>query len=1019
MQHAYHLLPGGGLPTTNPIMKSLTENGPEYPASRGSKISGDPACTVVARGSARRLPTCNSSSAVGFQAVDDGKVTGRSQNILRDYVFSFLFVNDIRRAKRIKDKKDCWNTVPCNNGRCKTCPFIDKSTVTIAGATGRRFTGTEQTTCSDKNVVYLISCNRCGFQYVGETKQTLRERFSQHKNSVKKRSLRTLLVKHFSDKEHCVGDMTVKVLKKMDANVDKDRVKAELTAAEDFWIRTLVCAYPFGLNDKIKGYGCATEISAPCLHKGVPYFSAKMDRRRWGHGRKRRTNRVINGSFLSEVRRLGNDLEIKNGLRSIAVFMKRQTLATLKYCNKILEGNAVNLDSKLRFVLTAFLAGYFLDRQVLKLQQPDRYRIKVKFVNKGMEYIGLQNIFRDRSPNKIFGSQIRNDVKKPGIVYEYEPPISRKLCNYTKVLKDLNMVGLKGLDKVSCACDSGTFGYEPVGHVITGDVALIPNEGLRTIFLKGAKYRIPIKIDWNLVDIEAARAVVTYTNYLLRKKFITSAQAQEYSDRFMHIVKSRIVLCKRSKQQDNYIDWDSEYRVPLEELQKKYVICQADKAANNFIFICRFWYIQVLCKEMGVICNSDGVAAMGNLTYRSVSTAAELLFKKHAALCSRFGLSLDKKSEVLPLIFATPKLHKTPFAFRFIAGARCSSVKPLNLLLFRILSHLQRHFRNYCKTISRLTGTSCYWSVKNSIEAVEGIKLFASKHNVGNVVTCDFSTLFTTLPHQVIKACLFQLVDMCYKNAGKRFIAIGYNKEWYANEPGEQNADCYSLEDVKELISTVLDETYVQFAGIIFKQIKGVTMGGNSSSLIADLTLSVMEFNYMAKAKKDGNAEDCWIGRYIDDVGAVNKPTFESNSKQIYGEDLVLKVTNADKNRAAFLDLSIKIDNGVSFAVYNKTEDFNFEVVRYPFADSNMHTNVGLGVFYSQLIRVARICSRGTDFEKRLLDMYHTFLLHGYDREDLLKKFFHFAQRCRGLLFKYDICYRTDIVGIVDRVFNR
>ncbi len=57
------------------------------------------------------------------------------------------------------------------------------------------------------------------------------------------------------------------------------------------------------------------------------------------------------------------------------------------------------------------------------------------------------------------------------------------------------------------------------------------------------------------------------------------------------------------------------------------MICPADKAANNYIFICKFWYIKVLCKELGVICKSDGVAATGNLTYRSVSTAAELLFK--------------------------------------------------------------------------------------------------------------------------------------------------------------------------------------------------------------------------------------------------------------------------------------------------------------------------------------------------------------------------------------------------------
>ncbi len=110
------------------------------------------------------------------------------------------------------------------------------------------------------------------------------------------------------------------------------------------------------------------------------------------------------------------------------------------------------------------------------------------------------------------------------------------------------------------------------------------------------------------------------------------------------------------------------------------------------------------------------------------------------------------------------------------------------------------------------------------------------------------------------------------------------------------------------------------------------------------------------------------------------------------------------------------------------TEDFNFEVVRYSFADSNIHTNVGLGIFYGQLVHVARICSRGTDFEKSVLELYHTFLLYGYDREALLKFFFSFCTS-GGLYLNtrihdaddgcLSICYRADIVGLVDWVFNR
>ena len=36
--------------------------------------------------------------------------------------------------------------------------------------------------CSTSNCVYLITCCRCAFQYVGETVQYLRDRFSGHRN---------------------------------------------------------------------------------------------------------------------------------------------------------------------------------------------------------------------------------------------------------------------------------------------------------------------------------------------------------------------------------------------------------------------------------------------------------------------------------------------------------------------------------------------------------------------------------------------------------------------------------------------------------------------------------------------------------------------------------------------------------------------------------------------------------------------------------------------------------------------
>ena len=39
--------------------------------------------------------------------------------------------------------------------------------------------------CGSRNVIYLISCGKCGLQYVGKTSQTLRSQLNNHHNRLK------------------------------------------------------------------------------------------------------------------------------------------------------------------------------------------------------------------------------------------------------------------------------------------------------------------------------------------------------------------------------------------------------------------------------------------------------------------------------------------------------------------------------------------------------------------------------------------------------------------------------------------------------------------------------------------------------------------------------------------------------------------------------------------------------------------------------------------------------------------
>ena len=55
---------------------------------------------------------------------------------------------------------------------------------------------------------------------------------------------------------------------------------------------------------------------------------------------------------------------------------------------------------------------------------------------------------------------------------------------------------------------------------------------------------------------------------------------------------------------------------------------------------------------------------------------------------------------------------------------------------------------------------------------------------------------------------------------------------------------------------------------------------------------------------------------------------------QIYPSELQLNKANASDTEAAFLDLHLSISNeSVSTKFYDKRDDFNFEIVIYPFLD--------------------------------------------------------------------------------------
>ena len=63
--------------------------------------------------------------------------------------------------------------------------------------------------------------------------------------------------------------------------------------------------------------------------------------------------------------------------------------------------------------------------------------------------------------------------------------------------------------------------------------------------------------------------------------------------------------------------------------------------------------------------------------------------------------------------------------------------------------------------------------------------------------------------------------------------------------------------------------------------------------------------------------------------------------------------------------ISGRVERFVSSKIYDKRDDFDFDIVNFPFLDGDVPRSASYGVYISQLIRFARVSSHVVDFNAR------------------------------------------------------
>ena len=86
-----------------------------------------------------------------------------------------------------------------------------------------------------------------------------------------------------------------------------------------------------------------------------------------------------------------------------------------------------------------------------------------------------------------------NNIETPIICYKFNKPIRSTIFKFNKILTDIN---IDSNIPDSRDCRNSNYLYPPVGHVITGNLNVIPDARVRNISSKGPKYEFPSNIDF-------------------------------------------------------------------------------------------------------------------------------------------------------------------------------------------------------------------------------------------------------------------------------------------------------------------------------------------------------------------------------------------------------------------------------------------------------------------------------------------------------------------------------------------
>ena len=170
---------------------------------------------------------------------------------------------------------------------------------------------------------------------------------------------------------------------------------------------------------------------------------------------------------------------------------------------------------------------------------------------------------------------------------------------------------------------------------------------------------------------------------------------------------------------------------------------------------------------------------------------------------------------------------KNPHKSRFISNSSHCSTTILSKHITSALTAVKDHVIKYSETVFSNSNMNYFWSIKNSSEVIEKLRL--QNFQGSQVSSFDFSTLYTPLPHDLIKSKILSLVKWCFNRESNTYLCTSDKAGIFSNKKYDSCA-CRTCTELWEAFTFLMENIYVQFDCMVYQQIVGIPMGTNCFS---------------------------------------------------------------------------------------------------------------------------------------------------------------------------------------------